>query len=93
MLTIVLALSRIIGCCIAGRCFSGAVSNPFNDAEKAECVVIIGACPAWNHPVVGTYIKQAAKKGTKLIIMDPRGQDLVRHATVIYNLKAVQISC
>ncbi|MEM7197342.1 MAG: molybdopterin-dependent oxidoreductase, partial [Pseudomonadota bacterium] len=60
---------------------SGAVSAPFNDALKADCVIVIGARPTTNHPVAATYFKQAAKRGTKLIIMDPRGQDLMRHAT------------
>ncbi|MEO0637350.1 MAG: formate dehydrogenase subunit alpha [Pseudomonadota bacterium] len=59
---------------------SGAVSAPFMDAQKAECVIVIGARPATNHPVAATYFKQAAKNGTKLIVMDPRGQELMRHA-------------
>ena len=48
---------------------------------KSDCAIVIGARPAQNHPVAATYFKQAAKNGTKLIIMDPRGQDLMRHAT------------
>jgi formate dehydrogenase major subunit len=60
---------------------SGAVSAPFMDAMKAECVIIIGSRPTTNHPVAATYFKQAVKKGLKLIIMDPRRQDLMRHAT------------
>jgi formate dehydrogenase major subunit len=60
---------------------SGAVSAPFNDAMKAECIIVIGARPTTNHPVAATYFKQAAKRGAKLIIMDPRGQDMMRHAT------------
>ncbi len=60
---------------------SGAVSAPFTDAMKSDCIVVIGARPAQNHPVAATYFKQAAKNGTKLIIMDPRGQDLMRHAS------------
>ena len=64
---------------------SGAVSAPFTDAMKAECVIVIGARPTTNHPVAATYFKQAAKRGTKLIIMDPRGQDMMRHAT--YSLR------
>ncbi|MEM7072872.1 MAG: formate dehydrogenase subunit alpha, partial [Pseudomonadota bacterium] len=59
---------------------SGAVSAPFTDACKADCVMIIGARPTTNHPVAATYFKQAAKTGTKLIVMDPRKQDLMRHA-------------
>ncbi|MDD9911352.1 MAG: formate dehydrogenase subunit alpha [Ahrensia sp.] len=66
---------------------SGAVSAPFMDAQKADCVVVIGARPATNHPVAATYFKQAAKKGTKLIVMDPRGQDLSRHAEFAVQFK------
>ena len=60
---------------------SGAVSAPFMDALKADCIVVIGARPATNHPVAATYFKQAAKGGAKLIVMDPRGQELMRHAS------------
>jgi formate dehydrogenase major subunit len=60
---------------------SGAVSAPFNAVEDAECIVVIGARPTVNHPVAATFFKQAAKRGKKLIVIDPRGQDLMRHAT------------
>ncbi|MEP1932131.1 MAG: formate dehydrogenase subunit alpha [Roseibium sp.] len=59
---------------------SGAVTAPFNAAEDADCMIVIGARPEQNHPVAATYIKQAAKNGTKLIVMDPRGQGLMRYA-------------
>jgi formate dehydrogenase major subunit len=59
---------------------SGAVSAPFNAVEDADCVIVIGANPVGNHPVAATFFKQAAKKGT-LIVMDPRGTALKRHAT------------
>ncbi|MEM7172629.1 MAG: formate dehydrogenase subunit alpha [Pseudomonadota bacterium] len=59
---------------------SGAVSAPFTAADDAECIIVIGARPAQNHPVAATYLKQAAKRGAKLIIMDPRGQALSRYA-------------
>ena len=60
---------------------SGAVSAPFTDAMKADCIVVIGARPATNHPVAATYFKQAVKQGKQLIVMDPRRQGLMRHAT------------
>ncbi|MBZ0161147.1 MAG: formate dehydrogenase subunit alpha [Notoacmeibacter sp.] len=59
---------------------SGAVSAPFTDAMKADCIIVIGARPGQNHPVAATYFKQAVKQGRKLIVMDPRGQELMRHA-------------
>src|SRR5277367_6198887 len=59
---------------------SGAVTAPFAAAMDAECIIVIGANPAINHPVAATFIKNAAKRGAKLIVMDPRRQTLSRHA-------------
>ena len=60
---------------------SGAVTATFNEARNADALVVIGANPTENHPVAATYFKQAAKRGAALIVMDPRGQALKRHAT------------
>src|SRR6185369_3884024 len=60
---------------------SGAVTAPFMAAEDADVIVVIGANPTENHPVAATFFKNAAKRGKKLIVIDPRGQDLMRHAT------------
>ncbi|MES2151324.1 MAG: formate dehydrogenase subunit alpha [Pseudomonadota bacterium] len=59
---------------------SGAVSNPVMDVTKAEVVIIIGANPTVNHPVAATWIKNAIKNGTKLVVCDPRRSDLARSA-------------
>lgn len=59
---------------------SGAVSNPVMDVTKAEVIVVIGANPTVNHPVAATWMKNAAKNGTKLVVMDPRQSDLTRLA-------------
>ena len=60
---------------------SGAVTATFNEIENADVAIVIGANPIENHPVAATYFKQFTKRGGKLIIMDPRGQALKRHAT------------
>ncbi|MEA2833604.1 MAG: formate dehydrogenase major subunit, partial [Methylobacteriaceae bacterium] len=60
---------------------SGAVSAPFAAAADAEVIWVIGANPTVNHPVAATFIKNAAKRGAKLFVMDPRRQSLSRHAT------------
>ena len=60
---------------------SGAVTATFNEIENADVAIVIGANPTENHPVAATYFKQFAKRGGKLIVMDPRGQGLKRHAT------------
>ncbi|MBN9477016.1 MAG: formate dehydrogenase subunit alpha [Bordetella sp. SCN 67-23] len=59
---------------------SGAVSNPVMDVGKAEVVIVIGANPTVNHPVAASWIKNAVKNGTKLIVADPRRSDLARLA-------------
>jgi formate dehydrogenase major subunit len=59
---------------------SGAVSNPVMDVTRAEVVIVIGANPTVNHPVAATWIKNAVRTGTKLIMCDPRRSDLTRHA-------------
>ncbi len=59
---------------------SGAVTATFNEIENADVAIVIGCNPAENHPVAATYFKQFVKRGGKLIVMDPRGQALSRHA-------------
>jgi formate dehydrogenase major subunit len=59
---------------------SGAVSNPVMDVTKAAVVIVIGANPTVNHPVAATWIKNAIKNGTKLVVCDPRRSDLARSA-------------
>src|SRR6266545_2706216 len=66
---------------------SGAVSNPVMDVMDAEVVLLIGANPVVNHPVAATWMKNAVKRGTKLILAEPRRSELARHATYFLQLK------
>ena len=67
---------------------SGAVSNQVSDVAKAEVIFLIGANPTSNHPVAATWIKNAIKSGAKLIVADPRGTELGRHAWRTLQFKA-----
>jgi len=60
---------------------SGAVSNQVRDVDDAELFVVIGANPTDNHPVAATFMKNAAKAGKTLVVMDPRRTELARHAS------------
>ena len=60
---------------------SGAVTAPFSEVKNSDVIVVIGANPTENHPVAATYFKQAVERGAKLVVIDPRGQALKRHAT------------
>jgi formate dehydrogenase major subunit len=51
-----------------------------NDVENAGLIIVIGSNPTANHPVAATWMKNAAKRGTKLVLADPRRSDLARHA-------------
>ncbi len=67
---------------------SGAVSNPVMDVTKAEVVIVIGANPTVNHPVAATWIKNAVRNGTKLIVCDPRRSEMSRIAHRFMQFKA-----
>lgn len=60
---------------------SGAVSNPVADVMQAEVIFLIGSNPTVNHPVAATWIKNAARKGAKLIVADPIRTEICRFAT------------
>jgi formate dehydrogenase major subunit len=59
---------------------SGAVSNPAGDVEHAGLILVIGSNPTVNHPVAATWMKNAAKRGAKIVLADPRRTELSRHA-------------
>ncbi len=59
---------------------SGAVSNQVSDVEHAGLIMVIGSNPTSNHPVAATWMKNAAKNGTKIVLADPRMTDISKHA-------------
>jgi formate dehydrogenase major subunit len=67
---------------------SGAVSNQVRDVASAEVLFVIGANPTMNHPVAATWMKNAVKRGAKLIVADPKRSDLSRHATYYLQFNA-----
>jgi formate dehydrogenase major subunit len=67
---------------------SGAVSNPVMDVTEADVVLLIGANPIVNHPVAATWMKNAAQRGTRFILADPRRTELARHAWRTLQFKA-----
>jgi formate dehydrogenase major subunit len=59
---------------------SGAVSNPVRDVEHSDLILVIGSNPTNNHPVAATWMKNAAQRGTRIVLADPRITDIGRHA-------------
>jgi formate dehydrogenase major subunit len=67
---------------------SGAVSNQVNDVEHAGMIFVIGSNPTNNHPVAATWMKNAAKRGAKIVLADPRITDIGKHAWRTLQFKA-----
>ncbi len=61
---------------------TGAATNSFADIEQAASLLVFGANPTENHPIVGARLKQRALHGAPLIVVDPRRTELARMATV-----------
>jgi formate dehydrogenase alpha subunit len=58
------------------------MTNPIEDIEKAEVILITGSNTTENHPVLSSYVKRAVtQKGAKLIVVDPRKIPITRFAT------------
>jgi formate dehydrogenase major subunit len=67
---------------------SGSVTNQVNDVEHSDFIFVIGSNPTSNHPVAATWMKNAAKRGAKVVVADPRGTDLGKHAWRALHFKA-----
>jgi formate dehydrogenase major subunit len=66
---------------------SGAVSTTYGDVANAEVVIITGSNPTANHPVASSFFKQARRRGTKIIYIDPRANTVAEHADYYCQVK------
>lgn len=61
---------------------TGAATNSLDEIELAKTILVCGANPTEGHPVTGARIKQAARRGARLIIVDPREIELCQYAAI-----------
>ena len=67
---------------------TGAATNSFNEIELTKTIMICGANPTENHPIVGERMKQAIlNNGTNLIVIDPRKIELAKYADIHLQLR------
>jgi formate dehydrogenase major subunit len=66
---------------------SGAVSTTYGDIINADVALLAGTNTTANHPVAASFFKQARRRGTKLIVVDPRRERIADHADVYCQLK------
>ncbi len=58
------------------------MTNSVQDLEEAEVILVIGSNTTEQHPIIGERILSAVRKGTRLIVIDPRAIHLSRFATL-----------
>ncbi|HEV7846142.1 MAG TPA: formate dehydrogenase subunit alpha, partial [Thermoleophilaceae bacterium] len=66
---------------------SGAVSTTYGDIVNADVAILAGTNTTANHPVASSFFKQAKRRGTKLIVVDPRRERIADHADVFCQIK------
>ena len=66
---------------------SGAVSTTYGDIINADVAILAGTNTTANHPVASSFFKQAKRRGTKLIVVDPRRERIADHADIYCQLK------
>lgn len=57
------------------------------DVEKADVLLLIGSNTADAHPIIANRMKKAAKKGLKIIVIDPRKISMTKSAEMHLPLK------
>src|SRR5208282_3060403 len=57
---------------------TSAATQDFDSVVQADVIMIIGANVTEAHPVFGARIKQRAREGAKLIVIDPRTIEIAR---------------
>ncbi len=66
---------------------SGAVSTTYGDVINADVAIITGSNATSNHPVASSFFKQAHRKGTTIIYVDPRAGKVADHADIFCQIK------
>ena len=56
---------------------AGAASQHFDSVLQADVVLVVGANPTEGHPVFGSMMKRAVRRGAKLLVIDPRRTETV----------------
>ncbi len=66
---------------------SGAVSTTYGDVLNSDVAIITGSNATANHPVASSFFKQARRRGTTIIYIDPRAGKVADHADIFCQLK------
>jgi formate dehydrogenase major subunit len=59
---------------------AGLATNSFDDIELARALLVCGANVTESHPVIGARIRQAARRGAALVVIDARRIEIAHDA-------------
>ena len=64
------------------------MTNTIRDiTQESDVIMLVGSNPEEAHPVLGMQIRQAVRRGARLIVVDPRDIDLAKHADIHLKLR------
>lgn len=66
---------------------SGAMTNSIAEVKENDVIFVTGSNTTETHPVIGSFMKQAIKKGAKLIVAEPRRIELAEIADQFIRIK------
>ncbi|MFH0227055.1 formate dehydrogenase subunit alpha [Vibrio furnissii] len=61
---------------------SGAMTNDIASIAHSDVILIIGSDTTAAHPIIASHLKQAIRKGARLIVADPKRIEMADHATI-----------
>lgn len=64
------------------------MTNSVNEVFDTDLMFVIGSNTTEAHPIIGNKMQQAHRKGTKLIVVDPRKTEIAREADLHLSLKS-----
>lgn len=63
------------------------MTNSIAELQTADVIFILGSNTYSNHPIVGMKIKKAVRRGTQLIVADPRQTDMAELSKIHLQLR------
>ncbi len=73
---------------LAASLGSGAMTNSIPEFETdTNCFLIIGSNTSEGHPLIATRVLKAKKRGAKIIVLDPRKNQIGHWADIYYSFR------
>jgi formate dehydrogenase major subunit len=72
---------------LAATLGSGAMTNTIAEAAESDVLFITGSNTTETHPVIGSMMRQAKKRGAKIIVAEPRRIPICREADIFLQIQ------